>query len=192
MINGWPPMLARSAVQIMNQLGVADPHFVADGNAEPNERTIADILARLGGPAELCLSTALLSLRQVAQLCCSSWEGKPQRFLRKIADHWALDLAAEFERSGMAAEQADALSVLWLQNVTNAPILSSQSAGFRRFIASHAVSEDDVLDAADQIGINVAVLDELMHLRHRLTSATAATAADAEQIAVESGRPGPA
>jgi hypothetical protein len=110
---------------------------------------------------------AVQVLSQTANACLVNWAGKPQLFLREMAEQWVAALAKRFHASGMSNARAKRLSTLWLQNVSNAPILASDSPAVKAFCREAGIDASELIEAADTIGLNVAILDELMLMRHQ-------------------------
>jgi hypothetical protein len=109
---------------------------------------------------------ALRTIRQTAEVCMKQWGGKPQVFLRHIAEAWANDLTDKLNRAGMAKSMAHTLSVLWLQNVVSAPLLAGRSPAVQAFCRNEGVTEQELVEAADHVGLNIAVLDEILAMHH--------------------------
>jgi hypothetical protein len=170
---GFAPDLARSVIHILTPLGLSTPAVLA--NADKGAvRTIRDVLSRIG-IADESATAALRALQQTAHVCVAEWNGRPQMLLRQMAEQWAQTLTKQLHDSGMDADMARTLSVLWLQNVANAPLLASTSSAVKEFCRDAGIDEHDLIAAADHVGLNVAILDELMLLRQEVRAATPAS-----------------
>ena len=87
----------------------------------------------------------------------------------------ASELAKVLKTAGIQDRSAAKTAVLWLQNVANAPILLPEDQYVQDFCKDHRLSEQELVDTADRLGLNVAVLDDLLALE--------ATAANEEKLA---------
>ena len=163
--SGATPEQARSAVHIFNEFQMADPISIAEAN-EDDTQLIRKVLVRLGLPDNHA-DAAVSVLNQTAKTCLVQWSGKPQLFLREMAQRCVEALTAHFVACGMGATQAEMLSTLWLQNVSNAPILASKSAAVMAFCKEAGIDARELIEAADTVGLNVAILDELMLMRQQ-------------------------
>ncbi len=168
--SGAHPSAARSAIEILKQLHLDGARALCEGDSETTSQ-IQGIFARLG----LDERAALNCLQQVAQVCMKQWGGLPQVFLRKMGEEAASALTTQLSASGMKSDTAHTLAVLWLQNVCNAPLLASNSPSVQAFCREVAIDHSELIRAADHVGLNVAIIDELIALRDEAKSHLSAT-----------------
>lgn len=171
---GCSPELARLSLQVLTHMQLDSPAAL-NQLTDRNVTTIKEVFAHSGMSAQE-VDRSIAALRVAAALCMKRWGGKPQVFLRKIADSAAKDLTRELQSEGMTPSDADTLATLWLQNVISAPLLAVSSAGVKDFCLSEGITPGQLLDAADHVGLNVAVLDEVLALHHDARTANGATA----------------
>lgn len=157
---GASPEQARSAVRIFDQLKMADPGSMA----RADEGMTQNVLARQGLDHKQ-VNLAVQTLTQTAKTCMDSWAGKPHLFLREMSKRWVITLSESFGRFGMSHGRAELLSTLWLQNVCNAPLLASNLPAVRAFCKDAGTTVGELIEAADSVGLNVAILDELLLMR---------------------------
>ena len=150
--------LARRAVQILSSLELSSVDALAD---KEQEQLVRGILEQIGVPE--ATSTRTVNLLQAAAVTTRKrWGGHIQCFLREQGLRMAKDLAAVLQQAGLQEAPAMRAATLWLQNVANLPILLSGDPHIRRFCAQNGVSEEELLESADRLGLNVAVLDDLL------------------------------
>ncbi len=168
--SGAQPSTARSAIDILKQLHLDGGATLCEGDAETTAQ-ILSIFARLG----LDERAALKCLQQVAQVCVKQWDGMPQVFLRKMGEEAVGALTTHLSAAGMKSSTAHTIAVLWLQNVCNVPLLASNSPSVQTFCREIAIDHTDLVRAADCVGLNVAIIDELIALRDEAREHSGAT-----------------
>lgn len=106
---------------------------------------------------------------QAAMSLSDAYDGKVQQALRTIGETAQDLLMRTLDISSLDdAARKEALSC-WLQNVANLP-LSLERNSMATFCATYKVSPQDLLRAADDMDVNTALLDDLLH--HWLMSKT--------------------
>jgi hypothetical protein len=157
---------ARKVVAILDGLGLVDPRALAQPDAGEAAMTAA-ALERNGFAAE-AVAAIVDAFAAVGMLLLREGDGKVQRLLRKHAQEMVSTLVG---RSGLDRDDArqgleDAL-VLWLQNTLSMP-LSRSTPAVRRFCETRRITPDQLLDASDELDLNVAVVDDLLMLAEHL------------------------
>ena len=66
--------------------------------------------------------------------------------------------------TGVGEKESRKTAVLWLQNVANIPILLPEDDHIRDFCKKHKITKEELVDSADRLDLNVAVLDDLLAL----------------------------
>jgi len=162
------PELARHAVETLKELGMIAPALLANPGDE-HRQFIRRVLMQDGVEAELASDGVdlLVALARVAEV---KWGGHVQRFLREHGLRMADDLKSILVGVGLDDQSAGKTAVLWLQNVANIPVLIPGDVHIREFGLRFRLSERQLLDAADKIGINVAVLDDVLALHYKAGS----------------------
>ena len=107
---------------------------------------------------------ALAALEECARVLKSRHKGKLQVCLRALSESLLTSMMKEFEFTGWSQEATREALTLWLQNVANAP-LPLDDEHVRRFCKTHNIARGDLVQAADDLDVNVALLDDLVQLR---------------------------
>ncbi|MGE5830727.1 MAG: hypothetical protein ACM30G_20515, partial [Micromonosporaceae bacterium] len=89
--------------------------------------------------------------------------GSVTQYLRRYGEAMLADIGRYFRFTVADSDSVRRAFVYWLQNTLGMP-LSLSGPELRKFCARHGVTESDVIAAADEIGLNVALLDDLVHL----------------------------
>ncbi len=161
--------IARSAVATLRYLGLATLESLsgkdASGNgngAEPTGEgaaTVTEILRRHGFEDP---EGAMRLLAHTASSVDKAW-GQVQVFLYNHGQAMIDELAETIVSDDAPEDTVRASAALWLQNTLNLPVMVERPAITslrRRF----DVSVDELMDAADKVGLNVAILDDLVSL----------------------------
>ena len=127
---------------------------------------ILDVFLRKGVPEEQALRILLL-LCQIAGGLSSNFGGKIQRYLRSYGEQMLKDIPKFFSLKGIGSDEIQQIFTLWLQKVLNMPV-PLRDPVLSKFCQKNGISTDELLEAADNINLNVAIVDEML----RLESAT--------------------
>lgn len=157
---------ARAAVMTLRYLGldsVESLRAIAAGDEDsPDgggpEAAIAEILKRHGFDDP---QRAVGMLAQAASRVDKEW-GQLQVFLYNHAQTM-IDELAQAVGAEVPEETVRAAGALWLQNTLNMPVMVERPAiaALRR---RYGASVEDLMDAADKVGLNLAILDDLVNL----------------------------
>jgi hypothetical protein len=105
----------------------------------------------------------LLSIAEAAKWITSNHDGLVQKCLRSYGELMVRDLSNSAVFTNLTRYEANYAIRLWLQNVINMPIpLHAESA--KQFSKEQGLSEEQLIEAADEEGLNVALLDDLIEL----------------------------
>jgi hypothetical protein len=167
---GQPHLQAAPARQLIRQLeefGMLEVGVLAaqaDANGEPefarSELTVMQqLLQRQGVPPERARA-AVGTLCQAAAALRRRYGGKVQRYLRHYGQKMLDDLEDEFAFTHLSREDSRQVFTHWLQNVLNMPVPLRDPATLRICKQMNAAPEE-VLGAADELDINVAVVDDM-------------------------------
>ena len=136
-----------------------------DGMVNPDNsrvRTITDIL-KSNGVSEDEINRSLSAICKVAQAIQENYDGKVQKFLRK----YGRDIVNEFDShvsfSEVSRGTQSRILVKWIQNTLAMPLAFSNVYTVR-FCENEDVTYWELAEAADNIGINAAVLDDLLEV----------------------------
>lgn len=153
---------ARRVVSILDQLGLLDIDALAD-SSEECVALRAQILTRCGVPPG-ATEAVELDLSRLATDLHRRYEGHVQLYLRQHAQRMLAELPREFPAFvGKDAERAQHALALWLQNVASLPVFLDTPAA-QRFMEEVGASPQELHDAADRLGINAALLDDILDL----------------------------
>jgi hypothetical protein len=100
----------------------------------------------------------------LAETVKTNWDGYLQRFLRVHGQRMADELEAVLKTSGIEGGASAKIAILWLQNVANIPLLLPTDRHIQEFCKEHGLSEKALVETADNLGLNIAVLDDLLAL----------------------------
>ena len=154
--------VARESIDTLKRIGMTSIEGLA--SASPEQRIFIErVLVQHGYEAADAAkaSNMLISLAQAVQ---KKWDGYLQRFLRTHGEKMAEELGGVLNSTGIENQAASKIAVLWLQSVANIPILLPRDPYIQTFCREHALSEQQLLEAADRLGLNVGVLDDLLAL----------------------------
>ena len=164
----------RDARRLAN--GIADLNLLAvedlagipimdDGMVNPDNsriRTITDIL-KSNGVSEDEINRSLSAICKVAQAIQENYDGKIQKFLRKYGHEIVNDFDSHVSFSEVSKGTQSRILVKWIQNTLAMPLTFSNVYTVR-FCERKGANYWELAEAADNIGINAAVLDDLLEV----------------------------
>jgi transposase InsO family protein len=157
-----PDLQVRDIVDRLSVLGLLDPEAWTRTPATVERRRMVAELSKLGvEPAEAERAANILS--EAARSLTLRFEGKAQRCLRFAGERALASLIERFDVPSLQDEVLREALIAWLQNTTSMPIPLAD-AHTRRFCRDHEVQLEDLVRAADRLDLNVAVLDDLIHV----------------------------
>jgi len=133
----------------------------SDREQDVLERRTHDILVE-SGVDDHEASRAVGAIREVATALRQNYDGKVQRLLRKYGDQMVDSLVDKFELESLSKDETREAFAYWLQNVANLPIFIGRPST-ARFCEMHNMTVDQLIRAADDFNVNVAILDDLIH-----------------------------
>ncbi len=159
--------IARSAVMTLRYLGLASLESLADIGAAEKEATsrsesgaaVAEILLRHGFEDP---EAAVRTLSRAARSVKEAW-GQVQVFLYNQGQAMLDELAQAISSDDAPEDTVRAAGALWLQNTLNLPVMVERPA-ITSLRSRYGASLEELMDAADQVGLNVAILDDLVTL----------------------------
>ena len=107
------------------------------------------------------------SIRHLEAAVTKKFGGGIQTFLRAHGIRMAAELSQMLEESGIAKPHSRRIATVWLQNVVNMPILSSDDEHVQRFCADNKLTPTELLHLADEEWLNVSYLDDLLLFQHQ-------------------------
>jgi hypothetical protein len=162
-----PEPEVREAVEELDKLGLLGPKDLAllvgggilDAERPHAQRILQSLSERSFSEQEA--KRSLLAIGEAAASLGVHHEGKIQRYLRHYGQRMLDELAEHFTFSQMDKADVNEAFCYWLQNVLNMPV-SLVSRNMAAFCERFKVSQDDLLQVADEVDINLALLDDLV------------------------------
>jgi hypothetical protein len=147
----------RHAIILAVQLGAGAPETLAEMDHE--SALIWNRSLMVAGWPEEVIAEAMSSLARLGSAIRD--HGGLQKLLRKHAEKLRDDLLADL---GLGNDRGSGRAAVghWLQNTCNLPI-TFQESGLAQFATSSGFTMDQLIEAAESLGINAAVLDDLLH-----------------------------
>lgn len=156
------PMRCRALVVSLHLAGVLTPEALARAvkpGADANV-VLRHILAHHGIAADQAerLADALARIGQAVE---ERWQGKIQRYLRSQGAAMRDELLGIFGSGDGDEPQMRHAITHWLQNAAGIP-LPLDDANVQRFRAERKIDEQALVDAADEVDFNVALLEDVI------------------------------
>jgi hypothetical protein len=161
-------------------VGLMDVSQWASGDDEvlTLKKRALSVLEDAGVQAEDAMR-AVAVLQETSAAIQKAFDGKVQRFLRKVGDKALTDLVSALSLKTLPAAQTKEALAFWLQNVASLPVsLGHESTD--RFCRAHGIDGEGLLHSTDELNLNVAVLDDLIHHYERLSAESSANSQDAQ------------
>jgi hypothetical protein len=156
--------IARIATLIFGNLGLLDIDALAGKGSvdleRPPLRLMRDILTQMGYTAETS-NVALTTIVEAARGLQAHHQSRVQKYLRVYGERMLAELGQTFAFSALSPDQTHYAFTLWLQNVLNMPI-ALYTNELDRIARERGLSPEAVVDTADAMDLNLAVLDDLM------------------------------
>jgi len=109
------------------------------------------------------------TVSEVALLLIQKYDGKVQKLLRTQAEKFLLELQQDLSIRSLGADQQRVTLTYWLQNSLHLPV-SLVDTNVKDFSIRRGISINDLIGAADDLDVNVAFLDDLIHEDQRNVS----------------------
>lgn len=159
--------VARRVVNIMADLDLLDIDTLAssiakDGKPDKNNLDVdlmQNILKRMG-IADQKVVTIIETACRIASALKKQHGGKIQKYLRAYGERMLEESGSQLNLDNLDTADVRYIFGLWLQNVLNMPVLLGEPALDDICEAFHA-SLDDLVNVADDLDLNLAVLDDM-------------------------------
>ena len=152
-------------LNLLNVDDLAKIPIMDDGMVNPDNsriRTITDIL-RSNGISEDDVKRSLSAICKVAQSISDNYDGKIQKFLRKYGEEIVNEFDSHVSFSEVSKGTQSRIIVKWIQNTLCMPLAFS-NVYTARFCEKEDINYNELAAAADNIGLNGAVLDDLLEV----------------------------
>jgi hypothetical protein len=169
-VSSTPESHVRQVVGHMADLDLLDipalANICSDGKHPdldaPLARQILEFLQE-NGFSQAVAERGLTTVCQAALAFHAHHGGKLQRYLRSYGELMLKDLDGIFQFSSLTqAEMRDAFAY-WFQNALNMPI-SLVDENMRKYCESHDLTPAQLIQAADELNLNLAIVDDLTAL----------------------------
>lgn len=167
------PELTRSAVAVLQSLFLIDVGKMLHLSETTHEiRVIYAYVLRQHGFSSDDVDLACSLLAHVANIVQHNYGGKIQRYLRRHGEVMRDELVSAFDSTSLDKSRMAYAISHWLQNVLSLPI-SLQHNAVVEFCQKSDVTPQDLWQAADELGINLAVIDDLLEMELRMRESVA-------------------
>jgi len=136
-----------------------------DGMVNPDNsriRTITDIL-KTNGITEDDIRKSLSAICKVAQAISENYDGKIQKFFRKYGQEIVDEFDSHVSFAEVSKGTQSRILVKWIQNTLCMPLAFSNVYTVR-FCEKEGANHWELAEAADNLGINGAMLDDLLEV----------------------------
>ncbi|GAA0404298.1 hypothetical protein GCM10009541_54380 [Micromonospora gifhornensis] len=162
-VAGDDPERSRELTDDLHRFGLIEPAVLLDVDdpASDTHRVVRHLLDRYGfDQAQIVTAAGVLS--RLAQFITDGYGGKLQRYLRRNAERMRDELVSEL--ADEAPQPLLRLAVThWLQNAVDLP-LSLENAAVQEFCAARGIDQAALELAADEVGLNLALVDDVIRL----------------------------
>lgn len=174
-----PEAAIRELVIAMDTLGLLDLERLLevsedtdDALTKPYALRVLQLMSEIGLTKEES-ARALLALADAAQGFLSHFDGKQQQYLRRYGQLMLDEIGQWFTFRSLDESKVSLAFTYWLQNVLGMP-LSLVDEDVVAFCREHDVTPADLAAAADQMDINLALVDDIaqVHMQIKRASAT--------------------
>ncbi|MGB7962506.1 MAG: hypothetical protein WCF12_06040 [Propionicimonas sp.] len=178
----------RQLVEELRALGLLDVPTLAAvpleaGQQAPAEDPAVQQLVRTIGDSGLTDEMSwrmTVTLVELAHALERGYDGKLQRYLRRYGERMLTELGDSFSFSQLPQEQVLDAFTYWLQNALLMP-LSLVDDSVQGFAKRHGLTESDLIASADEIGLNLAWMDDVLEAAARSSATAEAAPARAEE-----------
>jgi len=162
--------VVREAVAILKGLDLLDVGAlsVLEDAGGKDKQVLIYALERYGFSNEE-IQNAVLILTGAAQAVKRDYGTKIQRCLRQHANAVRTELAQAFRDVPLAADQMNYALSHWLQNAFGLPV-SLQNQAVVEYCKENGILPEDLMAAADEMNLNVALLDDLLEMEQQSKS----------------------
>lgn len=160
----------REIVDIWEKLHFTSPASLSAIQTSSKEYAVMIITLQQYGFDDQEATVAANSAIGLAKAVQHHYHGKIQTIIRKHAEALQKDLVDAFAAIDLDSTQINYAVIHWLQNTANAPLTLSHQA-VKNFYKEKGIDEAALVAAADQLDINLSVIDDVLEKRENLQSA---------------------
>lgn len=166
-LSDLPEETLRECVEQLAALGLLSVPLLArpkdDKASVAHRRRLSEAVEDAGVPVEIA-AQATEALREIAVGLERHFNGYLQRYIRHYGEMMLNDLHQHFEFKAISDAQARNAFCYWMQNALLMP-LSNIDEPVRAFCDDLGAKPADMIDAADQMGVTLSLLDDLALVR---------------------------
>ncbi|NIH82119.1 hypothetical protein [Amycolatopsis viridis] len=168
--------LAREIVTALAGIGMVEPAALNRARKRSNDEhlVLRHVLTHYGFD-EAEGQRVIAVLGQLGRTFTRQFDGKLQRYLRAKAEELRDDLVDLLDAPEESADEVRGAVTHWLQNALALP-LSVNDRHVREFCDERGISVGELQDTADDIDLNVAVVDDLIRVRNTARATAGAEA----------------
>lgn len=163
-----PSSVARDVTEELATEGLLDVPILAGAESPSGKPTytapeltaIQEVLLGAGYDAEET-ETAVQTIYEMAEALQEQHDGRIQRYLRQYGELMLKEVDRTFSFTRMSDADVHYMFTHWLQNVLNMPVALSNPA-VKAVCDTYDITVEELVSAADRLGVNVALLDDLM------------------------------
>lgn len=182
---------ARSATNALSELDLLEVRKLAQlaeaynaGKPSKRGKLILGILVEAGFD-NVAAERALTNLIEASRTIWEKLGGQVQRLLRQESEKLIISIAESFDFSDLDDESARQIMTRWLQNVLNLPVYL-ETEGTRTFCTEMNITPSELVDTADLLDINLAIVDELLQQWYVTRSGASGSVAEVSGLETES------
>ena len=153
----------RATANDLRRFGLLDPQTLADPTSDVGSvvrrRMVEALTAAEWSPTKAEQAAKVLSA--AADGLVRNFDGKVQRYLRRYGELMLAEVPQYFDLPHLSDAETRTAFAYWLQNVADMPI-STEENGLEAFCKKHDLTAAQVVAAADEMDLNLAVLDDLL------------------------------
>lgn len=162
------PELTRAAVAALRSLCLIDVgKMIHLSNTTHENSVVLAYVLRQHGFSTDSVELACRLLAHVANVVQQNYGGKIQRYLRRHGEVMRDELVSAFGSASLDKSRMEYAISHWLQNVLSLPI-SLQNDAVVEFCQKRGVGPQDLWQAADELDLNLAVIDDLLEMELRM------------------------
>ena len=162
-----------ATLRLLSVSALASPDGVALARAK--------LMAQEAGLSAEGVEKALNAAAEAAKSIEAKFSGKLQRLLRAESEKTLANIRQALEINSIDQRVSGLALTFWLQNVMNAP-LSLRDEEVSRFSADEGLGPADIIEAADALDLNLALVDDLIRLELTLRSQAIAGASESNGV----------
>lgn len=162
------PAFIRACLNMLQDLNLLEVNTLADLNQNDEERIVIYYLFKKHGFSEENAEKAVKIIIDVSKIIQNQYNGKIQKYLRIQGEKMVDELSEKFSEIPLENAQIRFAMSHWLQNVISAPI-SLKNDAMTEFCEKNATNEEEILQAADKLNLNMALVDDLLDMDQNYT-----------------------